>query len=233
MNKARSAFVLCLSIILICITPLSYMKVESASIKDTTFYIQFNSNGGTYCEGIYNILYGTTIELPSNPSKYNYWFRGWYCDPSFSRKFDPSTEIYQNMTLYAKWEQKSSTPTILSQTISCEDVTTTVTVDIANQQYGSACQMNLLVYDHTALDPLVDSICKTNKYIGFELNIDDLAFSQENPISTKIKIPSNFSASSCAVYYSTNRITVSGKPECYVNNNGELIFLLIILELIF
>lgn len=224
MKKARSAFILCLAFILICTTHLTLVPVSSASIKDTKFHVQFNSNGGSYCPPVYDILYGTTIDLPINPTRYNYWFRGWYCDSSFTIKFDSNTKIYSNLVLYAKWEQKGTPPYILSQRIGTGNIDSTVTIDISKQTYGSACKMNLYTYEHEVLHTLVNSVSKTEKYLGFELNVDDLNFSESNPLPVRVRIPSGFNSTNTAIFYSTNRITVSGKPECYVNNNGELVF---------
>ena len=221
MKKARSAFILCLAFILICTTHLTLVPVSSASIKDTKFHVQFNSNGGSYCPPVYDVLYGTSIDLPNNPTRYNYWFRGWYCDSAFTIRFDSNTKIYSNLVVYAKWEQKGNPPYILSQRIGTEGIESTVTIDISKQTYGSACKMNLHTYEHHVLQTLVYSISKTEKYLGFELNVDDLNFSKDNPLPVRVRIPSGFNSTNTAVFYSTNRVTVSGKPECYVNNNGE------------
>lgn len=222
MKKRKSLWIVLFALLLItttCITPM-----DAASIKDTVFYVQFNSNGGSTVPGIYNIRYGATIELPDNPVRTGYWFRGWYTEASLVTEFDTSTKIYRNMTLYAKWEKQSSTPTIMSQTISDGTYSTTVTVDISKQNYGNACKMNLMTYDRSLLQTVVFTQNKTTKYIGYEFNIDDLAFDTKNPIPVKIKIPSGFSADCSKIIFTTNRKSVSGIPDGYINTNGEYVF---------
>lgn len=222
MNKRKSLWVVLLALLLLvtsCITP-----VTAASIKDTTYYVQFNSNGGSAVSNIYDVRYGTTIELPDNPTKTGYWFRGWYTDQTLTTKFDPSTLIYRNTTLYAKWEKQSSTPNIMSQTITDGKYSTTITVDINGQNYGNACEMDLMPYERSILQTVVYTQNKTAKYIGFEFNITDLAFDENKPIPVKIKIPSGFSTDCTKVVYTTNRKSVSGIPEGYVNTNNEYVF---------
>ena len=62
----------------------------------------FDSDGGS---GISNktVQDGNTIAKPSNPSKTNYTFIGWFNGES---EFDFSSPITSNITLKAKWEKK-------------------------------------------------------------------------------------------------------------------------------
>lgn len=222
MNRKRVLGVL-LSLILVCIT-LHPTVLSAISIKDTTYYVQFNSNGGSYVAPIYKVLYGDTIEIPANPTRYGYWFRGWYSDAALTTKFDQSTQVRSNIILYAKWEKKSSTPNIMSQNISDNTDSSTVTIDITGQTFGSGCQMNLITYPKSDLKTVVYTVNKTTKYIGFELNIDDFVFDTSKPIPVKIKIPSRFNAGCTQVVYTTDMETVAGIPEGYVNTSGEYVF---------
>lgn len=224
MKKQKSVWMVLFAILLLLTTCVQPTNLEALSIKDTVFYVQFNSNGGSSVATIVDVRYGTTIDLPDNPVRNGYWFRGWYTDTSLTIKFDPSQKIYKNTILYAKWEKQSSTPHILSQNISDGTYSSTVTVDINGQQYGNACEMQLLTYERSILKQVVFTQHKTTKYIGFELNIADLAFSESSPLPVKIKIPSSFSKECIQVIYTTNRKTVSGIPYGYVNSNNEFVF---------
>ena len=47
----------------------------------------------------------TAIEPPSNPTKDNFIFKGWYTDISFEIPFDFNSEITSNTDIYAKWNK--------------------------------------------------------------------------------------------------------------------------------
>lgn len=224
MKKQKSVLTVLLMVMLLFTTCIHTEYLKAVSIKDTVFYVQFNSNGGSSVGTIANVRYGSTIDLPNNPTRNGYWFRGWYTDSSLTVKFQESQKIYKNTVLYASWEKQSSNPHILSQDISDSAYKTTVTIDITGQNYGNACQMQLFTYDRNLLKTVVYTLNKTTKYIGFELNVEDLFFNEESPLPVKIKIPSTFSRECLRVVYTTNRKSVSGIPDGYLNANNEYVF---------
>lgn len=91
-------------------------KVAEAA---NTYVVIFELNGGKCSvEYIPNVQHDATISLPT-PTKDGYTFKGWYQDSSFTIPFTNSTKITNNITLYAKWEQKyvvSLTVTYKNQT---------------------------------------------------------------------------------------------------------------------
>ncbi len=224
MKKQKSVWMVLFAIMLLFTTCLHPTNLKATSIKDTVFYVQFNSNGGSSIGTIGNVRYGTTIELPDNPVRNGYWFRGWYTDTALTLRFDPSQKIYKNTILYACWEKQSSNPHILSQDISDGVYHSTVTVDIRGQEYGNACEMKLITYERSVLKSVVYTLNKTTKYIGFELNIEDFVFNENSPLPIKIKLPKSFSKECIQMIYTTNRKTVSGIPDGYVNAYGEYVF---------
>lgn len=62
---------------------------------------------------------GNPFKLPSNPTKGNYTFDGWYKDPFFKEAFEDNSIIDETTVLYAKW----LTPTFLDgyYFIKCND----------------------------------------------------------------------------------------------------------------
>ena len=50
---------------------------------------------------------GETANEPSEPTKDDFEFKGWYTDRETTQLYDFGTEVTQNITLYAKWEAKS------------------------------------------------------------------------------------------------------------------------------
>lgn len=65
--------------------------------------VHFESNGGTALPDI-TVNYGDKIPYPSEPTKDDYLFDGWYTDIHLTDPWNFSTDTVQgNMTLYAKW----------------------------------------------------------------------------------------------------------------------------------
>lgn len=58
------------------------------------------------------VLAGGTMVEPEDPVWDGYEFLGWYIDSDYSEKFDFSTPIEQETSLYAKWREKSSGKTV-------------------------------------------------------------------------------------------------------------------------
>lgn len=83
------------------------LQLKPVSNKYT---VTFNSNGGSEIAPIENVEEGTTIILPTAPTKSGYTFEGWYTDVACSEgnKFTISTLVNADMTVYAKWTKKSS-----------------------------------------------------------------------------------------------------------------------------
>ena len=68
-----------------------------------TYTITFETNGGTNVESV-EVEYLDTVSLKT-PSKAGYSFVGWYQDKDLTTKFDSTTKLTSNVTLYAKWEK--------------------------------------------------------------------------------------------------------------------------------
>ena len=88
----------------------SYISlIRSASINKTSYTLSFNTNDGTILSNI-NVEEGNIISLPTNPSKNNFVFQGWFNDPNFQNKFDTNEYIIGSKTLYALWGQSIPNP---------------------------------------------------------------------------------------------------------------------------
>jgi|GEM_PF-3155996 len=75
------------------------------------YTISFNVDGGTTVSPITQ-NYGTAVSAPTSPTKTNYNFAGWYTEATFENEYTFSTMPAQNITLYAKWVDASSTATV-------------------------------------------------------------------------------------------------------------------------
>jgi len=75
-----------------------YAKWELAD-----YTVTFETNGGTEVNSR-EVKHGSKLPQVMNPFKENYTFVGWFVDEDLTEEFDFDTEIYEDMTLYAKWE---------------------------------------------------------------------------------------------------------------------------------
>ena len=77
-----------------------YTTSSSSSTKK--YVVSFLSNGGTNVAPI-EVEENHTINRPSNPTKEDYTFGGWYLDDTLQHEFDFNSRITNSITLYAKW----------------------------------------------------------------------------------------------------------------------------------
>ena len=73
--------------------------------------MSFNSNGGSSIAS-QTVNAGEKAVKPTDPTKTNFKFAGWYCDSALSEAYDFSTPVLSNITLYAKWTAESGTFTV-------------------------------------------------------------------------------------------------------------------------
>ena len=80
---------------------------------DILFYVEFNSLGGNSIKN-QEIEKDKTATEPTSPTKVGYVFDGWYTSSdggiTLETKYDFTTPITNDVTLYAKWLQGTGTP---------------------------------------------------------------------------------------------------------------------------
>ena len=69
------------------------------------YTVTFETDGGTVIQPV-TVKYKDTI-AEVTPKKENYEFIGWYTDADFTEAYDFSTEITEDITLYAKWKKNT------------------------------------------------------------------------------------------------------------------------------
>ena len=72
----------------------------------SVYIIQFNSNGGSPVNSQSITGSGYKVSRPTNPTKDNYSFAGWYSDKELTNEWNFDTVATSSMTLYAKWESE-------------------------------------------------------------------------------------------------------------------------------
>lgn len=113
-------------------TPIVKNKVLFAGWANTVLTVTYNFNyvGAPAMETV-NIQAGATLTPIDDPTRENYSFIGWYLEASGDTKFDFSTPVQNDMTLYAKWALAVAVVTFdLNYTV--EDQTWTEKVDVGN-----------------------------------------------------------------------------------------------------
>ncbi|MBQ9384464.1 MAG: InlB B-repeat-containing protein, partial [Ruminiclostridium sp.] len=71
-----------------------------------SFTVTFNSNGGSAVSP-QTVVSGKTATEPTAPTKDGFNFEGWYTNTALTAKYDFTTPVTSNFTLYAKWTEKS------------------------------------------------------------------------------------------------------------------------------
>lgn len=75
----------------------------TAEFEINTYTATFDSNGGSIVSS-QTVPYNTTAAEPETPAREGCMFEGWYSDSTLSTRFDFSTPITGDITLYAKRE---------------------------------------------------------------------------------------------------------------------------------
>lgn len=85
-------------------TPITGDITLRAEWTDIYFTVTFNTNGGSAIAER-RVKYGDTVGEPSDPTKDDFEFGGWYSDITVSTPYDFSKPVKSNFTLYAKWTE--------------------------------------------------------------------------------------------------------------------------------
>lgn len=83
-----------------------YKKYNAPELKIT---ITFNSNGGSEVDSITQNA-GSNLTKPANPIRSGYYFISWFTDSDLTTEFIFNKMPNNDVTLYAKWVEQSSTP---------------------------------------------------------------------------------------------------------------------------
>ena len=109
--------------------------------KQTAHTVTFNVNEGSTVTA-QTVVEGGKVEEPTDPTKQNYIFAGWYKESTFTTEWDfEKNTVTANTTLYAKWLEavtvtfnSNGGSTVTSQTVA-KDSKLTKPTDPAKQNY--------------------------------------------------------------------------------------------------
>ncbi len=88
-------------------------RTITAGYRINTYTVTFNSNGGSAVPSRV-VTYGDVVGRPSNPTKANHKFMGWYTSLSFNVAYNFNSAVTSSFTLYARWDER---PTIKAEDI--------------------------------------------------------------------------------------------------------------------
>jgi uncharacterized repeat protein (TIGR02543 family) len=75
--------------------------------------VTFDANGGTPATSTASCLAGATVLLPSDPTRTDYYFDGWYTAPNGGgTQFTAATPVNADTTVYAKWIREAEAVTV-------------------------------------------------------------------------------------------------------------------------
>lgn len=84
-------------------------KDEILATASATYYMVYDSMGGTDVSTQTGFTSGDTVTEPVAPTKDGYTFAGWYTSSDFTYAWDFETDtITENLILYAKWDANST-----------------------------------------------------------------------------------------------------------------------------
>lgn len=106
----------------------TYTIKTTGSIRTTAFtlkeinvpvevVVHFDTKNGSTVPDVIANKWGKLTE-PTAPTKDGYNFVGWYIDSSLQNAYDFNSKVLEEMTLYAKWEEKPVDPSLPVYTIS-------------------------------------------------------------------------------------------------------------------
>ena len=94
------------------------LKITEAEVQIHT--VTFVSNGGSDVPS-QKVEHEKTATKPADPTRFGYTFDAWYTDGTYTTKYDFSTPVTADITLYAKWTRNGGNHPRPKPTVTIED----------------------------------------------------------------------------------------------------------------
>ncbi len=150
---------------------------EIKQLKTNT--IMFVTNSDSEIAEI-TVTSGSAITAPTNPTKSGYTFKGWYRDSGLTKLWDFNSEVTEDMTLYAKWNKRSSSSSSSSDQPSSptEIIIGDVEGDNVKGDIEKKDERLDVIVDKDSLDDAIDESDE-----GAVLNIDTMSDTEETNVT--------------------------------------------------
>jgi len=90
----------------------SVTATSTSSGGGTTYYtVTFDTDGGSRVNS-QSVARNGRATKPADPTKEGYTFAGWYADKALTTEYNFNNSITGNITIYAKWTEKTGTGTL-------------------------------------------------------------------------------------------------------------------------
>lgn len=138
--------------------------VLAVSYKTADYKVVFDSKGGSAVE-TQTVKDGAKATKPSDPTKQGYTFEYWCADTENNSEFDFDTKITKDITLYAKWKEK--TPVV-----SATETKYTVSFDLAGCTNISKFPNQVVVKGSKAARPAETPLKDAFKFDGWDFDFE-------------------------------------------------------------
>lgn len=86
------------------VLPVSYTApVNAAASPNSLHTVLFDTQGGSEHQ-VFQVVNGSSIAYLPIPTRTNYKFKGWYTSTTYKTEFLPTTPVFRDTTIYAKWD---------------------------------------------------------------------------------------------------------------------------------
>ncbi len=185
-------------------TPVTQAIELTAKWEIKKYTVTYVLGGGSLSNQIDEIEYSQTLSNLAQPTRNGYIFDGWYTDANYGTKFDLSTAVKENITLYAKWIENSSTP-------DPEEEEFTVTF---NSDGGSSVDAQTIKDGEKATEPTAPT--KTGHTFLYWVTEDGVEFNFETEtITENITLTAKWKAETYTVSFNANGGSGTMSPADY------------------
>ena len=115
------------------VTELTYIAHYEKTPATQTHKVTFDDCLESTKNQVVEVADGETVARPADPVCEGWTFLGWYTDTQLTQKFDFSTPVTADMTLYAKWQQNAEQPGEGTTDDGADDTTSTETPTAAGE----------------------------------------------------------------------------------------------------
>lgn len=180
----------------------SFSNIKMSGV--TPYNVTFETNGGTINSGSFSTYtYGESKTLPSEITKPNMYFKGWYDNEEFEGEIlttMPKTAA-GDVTYYAKWDENAPTPVPTSVPIDTSAVTFKFSDDFLSGSGGGGpfsvtqTKDGVKLFTVTALQQVEDTTDTTNvwsysnSYLYGKANPSGTAKVNDDAVGTSITVP--------------------------------------------